>query len=141
MGVGGAAGRLIKLRQRERRAQFETPRLLLLRNRDGGEQGFLDRHGVRRIALPQNVAADAMRFRRAPALPVPLDFCDDAVDGCERGVGFACLRFRFRQQGCKKRDEQADCLLAASRDTVAHFGDGSGRAVRITPRPRCQEFA
>ena len=41
VGVGGAAGRLIELRQRQRRAQLEAPRLLLLRDRDGGEEGFL----------------------------------------------------------------------------------------------------
>jgi hypothetical protein len=35
MGGGGAAGRLIKLRQRQRRAQLEAPRFLLLRNGDG----------------------------------------------------------------------------------------------------------
>ena len=74
-------------------------------------------------------------------LPLAFDFRNDAVNGGERGVEFACLPFRFRQQGCKKRDEQADRLLAASRDTIAHFGDGSGRAVPTTPRPRCQEFA
>jgi len=35
-GFSGAAGRLIKLRQRQRRAQFEAARSLLLRDRDGG---------------------------------------------------------------------------------------------------------
>jgi hypothetical protein len=37
---GGAAARLIKLRQRQRRAQLEAPRLLLLRDGDGGEEGY-----------------------------------------------------------------------------------------------------
>jgi hypothetical protein len=36
MGIGGAVGVLIKRRQRQRRAQFKTPRLLLLRDGDGG---------------------------------------------------------------------------------------------------------
>ena len=43
MGVGGAARRLIKSRQIERRAQLETPRSLLLRDGDGGEECFLRR--------------------------------------------------------------------------------------------------
>jgi len=59
--VGSAAGRLIQLRQRERRAQLETPRLLLLRNSDGGEECFLRRRRVRRIALQQDLAADAVQ--------------------------------------------------------------------------------
>ena len=70
MGVGGAAGRLIKLRQRQRRAQLEAPRLLLLRDGDGGEEGFLGRRRIRRIALEQNLAADAMALRVKPTLSV-----------------------------------------------------------------------
>ena len=62
MGVGVAAARLIMLRQRERRAQLKAPRLLLLRDSDCGEEGFFGRRRIRRIALEQNLAADAMRF-------------------------------------------------------------------------------
>ena len=68
MSVGGAAGRLIKLRQRECGAQLEAPRLLLLRDGDGGEEGFFRRCGVRRISLDQKFAADAMQFGVGPAL-------------------------------------------------------------------------
>ena len=46
MRVGGTSVRLIKLRQRERRTQLEASRLLLLRDSDGREEGFLDRCGV-----------------------------------------------------------------------------------------------
>ena len=66
MGIGGAAGRLIKLRQRERRAQLEAPRLLLLRDGDGGEECFLGGRGVRWIALEQDLAADAMQESVGP---------------------------------------------------------------------------
>jgi hypothetical protein len=41
MCLGGAACRLIKLRQWQRRLQREAPRLLLLRNSDGGEECLL----------------------------------------------------------------------------------------------------
>jgi hypothetical protein len=34
---------------------------LLLRNGDGGQEGFLGRRPVRRIALEQNVAADSVQ--------------------------------------------------------------------------------
>ena len=43
MGVGSAAGGLVELRQRQRRAQPVAPRLLLQRNGDGGEERFLGR--------------------------------------------------------------------------------------------------
>ena len=46
VGVGGAAGRLIELRQRQRRAQFKTARPLLLRDRDGGQEGFFRGRGL-----------------------------------------------------------------------------------------------
>ena len=61
MGVGGAAGRLIELGERQRRAQFEAARALLLRDGDGGQEGFLGGRGVGGIALQQDVAADAMQ--------------------------------------------------------------------------------
>jgi hypothetical protein len=51
MGVGSAAGGLVELRQRQRRAQPVAPRLLLQRNGDGGEERFLGRRRLRRIAL------------------------------------------------------------------------------------------
>ena len=36
IGLGGAGGRLVEFGQRQRRAQFEAARSLLLRDRDGG---------------------------------------------------------------------------------------------------------
>ena len=51
VGVGGAAGRLIEIGKRQRRAQFEALGLLLLRDGDSGEERFFDWRGVCRIAL------------------------------------------------------------------------------------------
>ena len=51
MGFGGAAGRLIELGERKRRAQFEAARALLLRDRDGGQESFFRRRGVGGVAL------------------------------------------------------------------------------------------
>jgi hypothetical protein len=59
---------LIKLRQRQHCAQLETSRLLLLRDGNGREEGFLDPRDIRWIALEQNVAADAMALRVKPTL-------------------------------------------------------------------------
>jgi hypothetical protein len=58
-----ATGRLIKLCQRERRAQLEAPRLLLLGDCDGGEEGFFGWSRVRRIALEQYLAPNAVPAR------------------------------------------------------------------------------
>ena len=42
VGVGGAAGRLIEIGKRQRRAQFEALGLLLLRDGDSGEERFFN---------------------------------------------------------------------------------------------------
>jgi len=48
--VNSATGRLIKLRQNQRRAQLEALGHLLLRDGNGGEEGFLRQRRVRWIA-------------------------------------------------------------------------------------------
>ena len=63
MGVGEAAGRLVELGERQSGAQFEAARALLLRDRDGGQEGFFRGRGVGGIALEQDFAARAMQFR------------------------------------------------------------------------------
>src|SRR5580704_4899352 len=70
MGVGGTAGRSIKLRQRQRRMQFEALRFLLLCDGDGGEESFLRRRHIQRILPEQNFAASAVKIRVAPVSPV-----------------------------------------------------------------------
>ena len=60
---GGAAGRLIELGERERGAQFKAARGLLLRDGDGGQEGFFRGRGVGGIALQQDFAARPMQFR------------------------------------------------------------------------------
>jgi hypothetical protein len=66
MGVGGAVRGVIELRQRERPAQLETARLLLLRDGDCSEERILGRRRIRRIALEQNLAAAAVQVSVAP---------------------------------------------------------------------------
>ena len=62
MGVGGAGGRLVELGERKRGAQFEAARALLLRDGDGGQEGFFRRRGVGGVALEQDFAARPMQF-------------------------------------------------------------------------------
>ena len=64
MGVGGAAGRLVELGERQRGAQCEAARALPLRDRDGRQEGFLGGRGV----APGRASAG---FRHAPdAVPL-----------------------------------------------------------------------
>jgi len=66
--VGVAIGRAIKLCQRQPGAQFEAARFLRLRDRDHGLQRLLGRRGIGRIALQQDLGADAVYLRFVPAL-------------------------------------------------------------------------
>ena len=63
MGVDRATGRLVELGERERGAQFEAARALLLRDRDGGQERFFRGRGVGGVALEQDFAARPMQFR------------------------------------------------------------------------------
>ena len=58
VGVGGAGGRLIEFRQRQRRAQFKTARALLLRDGDGGQEGVFRGRGVGGVA-PSSISPRA----------------------------------------------------------------------------------
>ena len=61
MSVRGTVGGVIESCQIESCAQLKTARLLLLRDGDCREQRILGRRRIRRIALEQNLAAQAMQ--------------------------------------------------------------------------------
>ena len=63
MSVGGASDRLVRLGERQRGAQFEAARALLLRDRDGGQERFFRGREVSGVALKQDFAARPMQFR------------------------------------------------------------------------------
>ena len=65
--AGASAGWSVgdELRQRERRAQLKTARLLLLRDGDCSDQRVLGRRRIRQIALEQNLAAERPASRGA----------------------------------------------------------------------------
>ena len=63
VGVGGAAGRLIKLGKRQHGAQFKTAGGLLLCDGDGAPHGLLGRRRVGGIAPEQHFAARTVKFR------------------------------------------------------------------------------
>src|SRR5215831_5872859 len=83
---------MIELRQRECRAQLETPRLLLLRDGDCGEERILGGCRIYRIALEQNLAAEAMQESVAPVLSCLT--CEGA-GFVDPGPGPLCVALNF----------------------------------------------
>src|SRR5215470_14368133 len=69
MSVRGTARGTIKACQIESCVQLKTARLLLLRDGDCSEECILGRRRIRRIALEQNLAAQAMQESVAPVFP------------------------------------------------------------------------
>ena len=67
MGVRGTTRGIIKACQIESCAQLKTACLLLLCDGDSSEECILGRCGIRRIALEQNLATQAMQESVAPA--------------------------------------------------------------------------
>ena len=66
MSIGGAVASMIKFCQRQAPRVVRSSRLLLLGDGDRGEECFFGRRCVRRIALKENFAADAMQEGVAP---------------------------------------------------------------------------
>jgi hypothetical protein len=79
VGLRGAGGRPVELRQGERRAQLEAAGALLLRDGDGGQESVLRRRGIGGVAHEQDFAARPMQFCVKIAMP-------DAIGGRERFV-------------------------------------------------------
>ena len=94
VGTGGAAGRSIKLGQRQGRAQFEAARALPLRDRDSGQEGFFRGSGVGGVALDQDFAAHAMQFCFECAIAHAVARRQRFVEDDDSAVGIACPRFR-----------------------------------------------
>ena len=59
---------MIELRQRQRRAQLEAARFLLLRDGDGGEEGGFGGGGVGGVLFEEDFAANAVEFGVEPML-------------------------------------------------------------------------
>ena len=118
MGFGGAAGRLIELGQRQRRAQFEAARALLLRDGDGGQERFFRRRGVGGVALAAGYrrAPDAVRLRMRDSP------CDRTSPALRRGS-----RERGRDRPLQLRPRPAQS--STTHRTTEYF-------VRAASRPR-----
>ncbi len=109
--IGVAIGRAIELRQRQRGAQFEAARLLRLRDRDRGLQRLLGRRSIGRVALQQDLGADAVHLRFVPALLGALQLGERVVQAPEPGISLAGTRFGFGQ-GRFETGQEPDPYLA-----------------------------
>ena len=131
VGVGGAVGRLIELGERKRGAQFEAARALLLRDGDGGQEGFFRRRGVGGVALEQDLAARPMQFRFERAIAGAVARRQRFVEDRNGAVGIARPGLRLGQRDLEQSVEQQDVLFAQEIDAVTHVLEpGTWRAVR-----------
>ena len=138
VGVGGAAGRLVELGERQRRAQFEAARALLLRDGDGGQEGFFRGRGVGGVALEQDFAARPMQFRfeRAIAGAVgtsPALRRGSQWRGRDRPPG---LRPRPAQSSIARRTTERSVRAAARRRGACPRARRRARRSQRSPNPR-----
>ena len=129
-GAGGAAGRRIKLGQRQRCAQFEAARALLLRDRDSGQECVFRRRRVGGIALEEDFSTR------------PIQFC------FERATGRALIRQqRFVKESGGPVEIASPCFRLGERDAAqvkegenvlfAHLLDGATHFLKPAGRTRC----
>jgi hypothetical protein len=91
--VGVAIGRAIKLRKRQRGAQFEAAGFLRLRDR--GLQSLLGRRRIGRVAFQQDLGADAVYLRFVQALLGGLQLGERIVQAPETGISLGGTGFGF----------------------------------------------
>ena len=112
MSFDGAAGRLVELRQRQRRAQFETARTLLLRDGDGGQKASSAAAGLAGSRFssisPRTRCSSASNLRS----PVPLARRKRFVEDGEGAVDVAGPGFSLGKSNFGEPLEDPDFLFA-----------------------------
>jgi hypothetical protein len=104
--VHRAAGRLVELGERQRRAQFEAARPLVFRDGDGAPEGFLSGRGIGGLALQQHFAADAVQFRFERAMAGPFGRRQRFVEDREGAVDISCTVFGLGQSNLQQPVEE-----------------------------------
>ena len=135
MGVGGAGGGLVEFGERKRRPQFETLRLLSLRDRDGGEEGLFGRRWVRRIALQQDPAPDAMEQGVGPVQACPIRERQSFVDQLQGPIRVIPLGFELGEQALEDRHEQLVSLAEIRRQRFPESRHSTFAISEPGPRP------
>ena len=120
VGFGGAVGRLIELGKRQRRAQSEAARALLLRDRDGGQEGFLRGRGVRGVALEQDFAARPMLFGLEGAVPHAIVCRQRFIKDCDAAARIARASLGLGQRNLEQSIKHQNVLFARKIDAATH---------------------
>ena len=96
--VGGAGGRLVELRQPERRLQAEAKRALRSRDGDGGAIGVFGAGRICRLGLQEDVAANAMQEGVRPMLVCLLGQRQRLVNLRQSPVRVRIIRLEFGKE-------------------------------------------
>ena len=139
VGVGGAAGRLVELGERQRGAQFEAARALLLRDSDGGQEGVFRGRGVGGVALQQHFAARPMQFRFERAIADAIGRRQRFVEDRDGAVGIARPRFGLGQRDLQEPVEKQEVLLAQALDAAAHVAEPLAKRAAFSRRPTLEK--
>ena len=118
--IGATAGRLIELGERERSAQAEAARPLTLSDGNGGPVGFFGGRRIRRIALQQRFAANAMQFCIEGALASPIRRRQRVVEDGNSAVDIVGASFGFCEGNLDESVEHQGILVAQKLDPVTH---------------------
>ena len=139
VGVGGAGGRLVELGERERRAQFEAARALLLRDGDGGQECFLRGRRVGGVALQQHFAARPMQFRLECAMTGPLGRRQRFVEDRERRGRDRPPGPRLRPAQSSRAHRKSGRSVRAGVDAAAHVLEPAAKRAALSRRPALEE--
>jgi hypothetical protein len=106
--------RLIELRERQRGAQAEAARALLLCDGDGGPESLLGVGVIAGAALKQNFAFQVKKERVRPAFPGVLGKRQPGIDGRKRAVDATGQGLKFSYQAIVLLREEFVALFEAS---------------------------
>src|SRR5262249_39292075 len=89
---------------------------------DCGLQRLLGRRSIGRVALQEDVAADAVHLRFIPTLGV-LQLGERVVQALEPGISLAGTRFGFGQGRSETGQEPNGTLLLIDGEAASHLGE------------------
>ncbi len=135
VGFGGAAGRVVEVGERQRGAQFETARPLLLCDADGGLEGFFRGRGAVRILVKQELAARAMELGCVRSTARAIAGCQRLVEDHEASRRISGASFRLGDRDLKEPVVVQNATLLQEINAVAHALEPARRAARLVRPP------
>jgi hypothetical protein len=138
---GEASGRLVELGERQRGAQFEAARGLLLCDRDGGEEGLFRGRGIGGVACEQHFAAHPMQLRFERAVACAAGRRQRFVEDGDGAIGIARPRFDLGQRDLQEPVEQQNVLFAQQFDAAAHVLEPATERAARSGHPTLEKHA